>query len=107
MFRCCKMETDIIDVCCICLNDINKENNETIKCNHSFHKEWKKRSNKCPLCIRDIDTQTDSQLMKTIRTILKNNGISINHPDFKEQFDAINRFARGEISYAEMRSIAG
>lgn len=43
------------DVCCICLNDLNKRFARTVLgCNHIFHKDcivkWKDHSSNCPIC---------------------------------------------------------
>ena len=49
---------DNIDICVICLEDINDKLSTKLRCSHKFHIEclnrWISKSNKCPLCNRNI-----------------------------------------------------
>ena len=46
--------------CCICLCDIHDGKTKVSPCNHVFHsvciEEWNKKSNTCPLCRGDCNT---------------------------------------------------
>ena len=46
-----------LDECSICLDAI-EQNRRELKCTHNYHTEciekWLERSNRCPLCMRDI-----------------------------------------------------
>jgi hypothetical protein len=57
-------------------------------------------SQTCPIC---RDNSGDNELLKTIRNIIKNHNI----PDAEVQYSAIEQFTRGQMSYAQMRSLAG
>ena len=56
-----------LEECSICL-DVIEQNRRELKCTHNYHKEciekWLEKSNKCPLCMRDIremeEVQSDS-----------------------------------------------
>lgn len=92
-------------ICSICLNPSGKDVTVS-KCNHTFHSvciaKWQSRSDSCPICRGD--TTVESKFLKDIRSIL---GAHPNIPNADEQFSAIARFEKGQMSYGEMRSIAG
>ena len=45
--------------CCICMDDLNNEKTQILKCRHRFHeeciKEWYGTDRTCPLCREDIN----------------------------------------------------
>lgn len=103
-------------VCPICLNAMVVGESgglaiTTTSCNHKFHSacitQWQSRSVSCPICRGDTKNEgnQESQLLKEIRAIMNNSAFNI--PNREEQFDAIARFQRGQLSYGEMRGTAG
>ena len=93
----------------ICLEPSATENEaQTLECGHKFHdvccREWLKKSRSCPMC-----RKFDDEILVDIRRILKQmvNIKCINEKDAHNQYDAMKEFAKGKLSYAEMRMICG
>jgi hypothetical protein len=102
--------------CSICLNSISEDEHKT-SCNHFFHEkciqEWYKRSAKqsCPMCRSNDNKNTkgnflfEDPVLLELRQLIRSGQCWIANPG--QQMSAIDRFARGQLSYAEMRAIAG
>lgn len=98
--------------CAICLCSLTDpmKHVEKLSCTHNFHEEciteWKKRSSTCPMCRQDNKT---NEFMDEIRGILsfmvKNN--LVKETEANIQHDAMEKFSRGKMSYAEMRMMCG
>ena len=61
-----------LDECSICLDAI-EQNRRELKCTHNYHTEciekWLERSNRCPLCMRDIremEVESESCICRVI-----------------------------------------
>ena len=57
------VDTDDKETCSICFENIEDEDNQTLECDHSFHKDciyvWSLRNNTCPNCRRPSQILVD------------------------------------------------
>jgi hypothetical protein len=83
-----------LEVCSICLDIIENDERE-LKCMHKYHnmciKKWLERSNRCPMCMRDIEEiqgETDESCMKKLmnRCCNRNNVQEINEDERRRTY---------------------
>ena len=107
-------ETNVVEEpeCAICMLPISDDKHNT-KCNHTFHtkciEEWYKRSTKqtCPMCRNPNVTHSNGEdpVLLELRRLIRTGECW--NTDFRTQASAIDRFYSGQLSYAEMRMLAG
>ena len=98
--------------CAICMLPLSDDKHIT-KCNHTFHQkciqEWYKRSFKltCPMCRTSNGTHGSGEdpVLLELRRLIRTGECW--NTDFRTQYSAIDRFNKGQLSYAEMRMLAG
>lgn len=100
------------DLCNIC-NEANDKSIVNYKCEHKCHAEcierWftdSEKSSKCPHCSESISKEKINSIQKF--NALANAAESLyNIKDKDEQLNAMGKFTKGQMSYAEMRMMCG
>jgi hypothetical protein len=105
-------ETNVVEEheCAICMLPIIDDKHNT-RCNHTFHtkciEEWYKRSAKqtCTMCRNQNAPSGEDPVLLELRRLIRTGECWTT--DFGTQASAIDRFYKGQLSYAEMRMLAG
>ena len=94
--------------CSICYEHVPAIDSSVLPCGHSFHKgcidTWVLKSATCPMCRAAVPRMTDPFTVIATQMVANN---LLTPTEAHQQVSAITAFLDGNMSYAQMRLLAG